>query len=123
VKLNAFSRRKPATKPQFSRKIDKEKANETEQSSRMHSVGGSRNSVASATDNAPGRERASRREKGELQLLSRHSVGSENEVKATQSIETGETDEDKQKERVQRIRMYSVGNESDIEKEQAEENY
>ena len=36
---NAFSRRKLATKQQFSQKKDKEKANEREQWSRMHSVG------------------------------------------------------------------------------------
>jgi hypothetical protein len=36
---NAFSRRKLATKPQFSGKKEKEKANKREQWSRMHSVG------------------------------------------------------------------------------------
>jgi hypothetical protein len=39
MKLNAFSRRRPVWKPQFSRKRDKQKANKMEQWSRIHSVG------------------------------------------------------------------------------------
>jgi hypothetical protein len=49
VKLSAFSRGKLATRPQFSRKKEKDKANEREQWRRTHSVGKSllrsRNSV------------------------------------------------------------------------------
>ena len=70
MELNAFSRRKLATKTQFSRKKDKEEANEREQWSQMHSVGErllrSRDYVQSETDNAPVRGKTSRREKGKI---------------------------------------------------------
>jgi hypothetical protein len=54
VKMNAFSRRKPATKSQLGRKKVKQKANEREQSVR-ESLLRSRDSVRSETENAPGR--------------------------------------------------------------------